>query len=85
MTPTVFTAAWDAGGQPMIDGKMEAAEGFKRASAPFRDFMLCAHLYADDLKLFVDLSKTEVAEEKRYAASGRHPRLHDLLKLKTRL
>lgn len=63
MTPT-FNAAWDAGAQPMIDNKIDAAEGFKRASGPFRDFML-AHTFTDDLKLFADLSKTDAATDRK--------------------
>jgi len=62
MTPT-FNAAWDAGIQPMIDEKIDATQGFKLASEPFKEFMK-AHTFVDDLKLFAGLAKVENADAK---------------------
>ena len=41
MMPT-FEKAWDTGVNPVIQGRMDEAEGFNRAIVPFRDFM-CAN------------------------------------------
>ena len=63
MTPT-FDAAWKAGVQPMIDEKVDAMEGFNRASVPFKEFMV-AHTFKDDLALFAKLSKQDEKADKK--------------------
>lgn len=35
----VFLSAWEAGGQPLMDGTMSIEQGFSEAIAPFRIFM----------------------------------------------
>ncbi len=35
----VFQAAWQAGIEPMVDGRMDVETGFQLMMAPFRDFM----------------------------------------------
>ncbi len=63
MTPT-FTAAYHAGIEPLMNKQMELGEAFTKTSEPFKTFML-SQVRKQDLKLFVDLSKTaEPAEAK---------------------
>ncbi|MEZ5839590.1 MAG: flagellar type III secretion system pore protein FliP [Hyphomicrobiales bacterium] len=57
MAPT-FQQAYDEGIQPLIDGDIEPAQAFDRASAPFHAFMR-KHVREKDLQLFVDLSRQE--------------------------
>lgn len=61
MTPT-FTAAYQAGIEPLLNEEIETGEAFSLASGPFKTFML-SQVRAQDLKLFVDLSETEEPEE----------------------
>jgi flagellar biosynthetic protein FliP len=79
MTPT-FNAAWDAGVQPMVDEKIDALEGFKRASVPFKEFML-AHTFADDLKLFTNIAARQGANNGRTAldADDKNPPLQVII------
>lgn len=55
--------SWEAGGRPLVEGKIGEAEAFTRMSAPFREFML-ANVREKDLRLFADLRKTETAATK---------------------
>lgn len=55
MEPT-WSAAWDAGGGPVFRQEMSLEEGFPRAVAPIKDFMM-AHTREDDLALFIELAK----------------------------
>jgi flagellar biosynthetic protein FliP len=52
-----LTEAWQQGVQPMMNDQMGLEEGFTRASAPIKTFML-AHTREDDLAMFFELSKT---------------------------
>ncbi len=61
MTPT-FTAAYENGIQPLMEKKIELGEAFTKSSEPFKGFML-TQVRKQDLKLFVDLSKADEAEE----------------------
>ena len=54
MEPTL-EHAYDDGIQPLIEGKIDEAEAFERASAPLRAFM-SAHVRDQDLALFDDLA-----------------------------
>ncbi|MBN8929885.1 MAG: flagellar type III secretion system pore protein FliP [Rhodospirillales bacterium] len=49
-------AAWTAGLQPMIDGKVTELEGLRLAAAPFHRFMV-ANLRPADLSFFLDLAQ----------------------------
>ncbi|MCS6853588.1 MAG: flagellar type III secretion system pore protein FliP [Elioraea sp.] len=51
----VFDAAWTAGIVPMSEGRLDEMEGLRRASEPFRRFMI-ANTRAEDLALFLDLA-----------------------------
>lgn len=53
----VAEKSYTDGIQPVIDGKMELADGFTRAVAPIHAFMR-EHVREKDLQLFIDLSKT---------------------------
>jgi len=55
MMPT-FEAAYDAGVKPLIDGRIDEAEAFKRTVVPFRNFMM-GHVRNQDLGLFLDIAK----------------------------
>jgi flagellar biosynthetic protein FliP len=57
MAPT-FQASWEAGVKPMIDGQITEETAFEQAVMPFHQFMI-RHVRDKDLKLFMDLSKTE--------------------------
>jgi flagellar biosynthesis protein FliP len=57
MTPT-FQAAYDQGIKPMMAGEISEMDGIKKAVGPMKQFML-KHTREKDLKLFVNLSKTE--------------------------
>ncbi len=57
MQPT-WQAAWDAGGGPVFRQEMSIEQGFPKAAAPIRDFMM-AHTREADLALFIDLAKIE--------------------------
>ncbi len=64
MMPT-FERAWEMGVNPVIDGRMDEAEGFERAIIPFREFMM-SHVREQDLILFAEISGTpdeELREE----------------------
>ena len=61
MTPT-FTTAYHDGIEPLMNKKIELAEAFTKTSLPFKGFML-TQVRKQDLKLFVDLSKTAEPEE----------------------
>ena len=60
MTP-VFQKSYDEGIAPMIAEKVSEEQGLKLAAAPFHTFML-EHVLEKDLKLFIDMSKEEVAK-----------------------
>lgn len=60
MTPTL-KAAYDSGVQPLINGEIDEMQAFDRTTAPFHEFMM-AHVRENDLKLFMDLSKTPAPE-----------------------
>jgi flagellar biosynthetic protein FliP len=55
MAPT-FEASYRDGVEPVIAGTIELQEGFERATAPLRTFML-EHVREQDLALFVELSR----------------------------
>lgn len=59
MGPT-FEKAYDAGIKPLIEEQIDEVEAFNRTAEPFREFML-EHTRENDLRLFVDLAKVEVA------------------------
>lgn len=59
MSPT-FERAWNEGVKPLTEERITEQEAFDKTAAPFRDFML-KQTRKDDLKLFVDLSKRQVA------------------------
>jgi flagellar biosynthetic protein FliP len=55
MQPT-WTAAYDAGVKPVMDGEMTLAEAYPRIAAPMRDFMV-THTREADLALFIDMAR----------------------------
>jgi flagellar biosynthetic protein FliP len=55
MMPT-FQAAYDVGIKPLMNSEMEEMDAFKKASQPFKTFML-KHAREKDVTLFVNLSK----------------------------
>lgn len=57
MQPT-WSEAWTAGVGPIMREEMSLEEGFPRAVAPVREFMM-AHTREDDLALFIDLARIE--------------------------
>jgi flagellar biosynthetic protein FliP len=61
MTPT-FTKAYHDGIEPLMNKQIEIGEAFNRSAEPFKGFML-TQVRKQDLKLFVDLSKTPEPEE----------------------
>ena len=65
MTPT-FNAAWEAGIKPVIEERMDAMEGFEKASVPFKKFML-AHTFEDELRVFSDLAGPKDTEKSQDA------------------
>ncbi|SFL17928.1 flagellar biosynthetic protein FliP [Methylobacterium pseudosasicola] len=58
MAPT-GRAAYSAGIEPLVAGRITQAQAFERASAPFKTFML-KNVREKDLKLFLDLAKVPV-------------------------
>jgi len=60
MQPT-WEAAWEAGAGPIFRQEITLEEGFPRAVAPIKDFML-AHSREQDLALFIELAKIEPPE-----------------------
>ncbi len=62
MTPT-FEKAYYEGLLPYSEEKIDDKEAFQKTTEPFREFML-KHVREKDLKLFVDLSKTEANDPK---------------------
>lgn len=60
MTPTL-KAAYDNGVQPLINNEIDEIQAFDRTTAPFHEFMM-SHVRENDLKLFMDLSKTPEPE-----------------------
>jgi flagellar biosynthetic protein FliP len=61
MAPT-FEQAWEQGIQPVMDGHLDEMEGFEKAVKPFHAFM-SKHVRAQDLKLFMDLSRSREVEK----------------------
>jgi len=61
MTPT-FTTAYHNGIEPLMNKQIEIGEAFTKSAEPFKGFML-TQVRKQDLKLFVDLSKTAEPEE----------------------
>jgi len=57
MQPT-WSAAWEAGVGPVFRQQMTLEEGFPKAAAPIKEFML-AHSREQDLALFIDLAKID--------------------------
>ncbi len=55
MQPT-FSTAYEQGIKPLVAEQITEQEAFAKTSAPFQQFML-KHTRADDLKLFIRLSK----------------------------
>jgi len=51
----VFTEAYNAGVQPVIEGTMELDEGFQAAAAPFHEFMR-GQVREEDVSLFLGLT-----------------------------
>ncbi len=60
MSPT-FTAAYEAGIEPLVNEEIDEMEAFDRSIEPFKAFML-DHVREKDLLLFMELSKTEEPE-----------------------
>lgn len=60
MAPT-FQSAYQQGIVPLINEEIDEVTAFERSVDPFKQFML-QHVREDDLKLFMDLSETEVEE-----------------------
>ncbi|MBK1661982.1 flagellar type III secretion system pore protein FliP [Paracraurococcus ruber] len=52
----VFEQSWQAGLQPLMEGKVGELEGLAAAAEPFRRFM-AAHVGDADLALFLDLAR----------------------------
>lgn len=61
MMPT-FQASYDTAIRPMMNEEIDEMEGFQKAVLPFKQFML-KHTREKDLKLFMNLSKTEAVTE----------------------
>ncbi|HEY4345117.1 MAG TPA: flagellar type III secretion system pore protein FliP [Parvibaculum sp.] len=61
MAPT-FTKAYHDGIEPLMNKQIELGEAFNKSVDPFKDFML-TQVRKQDLKLFVDLSKTPEPQE----------------------
>lgn len=59
MQPT-FNQAWEEGIKPLTEERISEQEAFDKTAAPFRAFML-KHTRNEDLKLFIDMSRTTVA------------------------
>jgi len=59
MAPTMQNA-YEAGILPLINEEIDEITAFERTTDPFKEFML-AHVREDDLRLFMELSETEVA------------------------
>src|SRR5690348_8881322 len=57
MWPT-FVTAYDAGVRPLIANEITPEQAFERAADPFRSFMM-KNVRDKDLKLFIDLSRSE--------------------------
>ncbi len=60
MTPTL-KAAYDNGVTPLINNEIDEVQAFERTTAPFHAFMM-KHVRENDLKLFMDMSKTPPPE-----------------------
>ena len=60
MQPT-FSAAWDTGVQPYINGQIKEDDAFNRTAAPFHDFMM-KHVREKDLQLFMNMAKKPQVE-----------------------
>lgn len=60
MMPTL-QAAYDEGVQPLVEGEIEFAQAYERASGPFRSFML-SQVREKDLALFQELSGRDAPE-----------------------
>ena len=60
MQPT-FTAAWETGIQPLMNGQINESESFKRTTVPFHAFMM-EHTREKDLQLFMSMAKVERVE-----------------------
>ena len=53
----VLEASWEQGIRPLIEGKIDEGEAFKKASAPVHAFMM-KHVREQDLRLFMDAANT---------------------------
>ena len=53
----VLEASWEQGIRPLIEGKIDEGEAFKKASAPVHAFMM-QHVREQDLRLFMDAANT---------------------------
>ena len=60
MTPTL-QKAYDEGIKPWTTEKITDEQGMARTAEPFREFML-QHVREKDLKLFIDMSKSDIAK-----------------------
>ncbi|MBI1326882.1 MAG: flagellar type III secretion system pore protein FliP [Alphaproteobacteria bacterium] len=56
MAPT-FQTSYEQGIKPLINEEIDEMVAFERSTEPFKEFML-KHVRENDLKLFIDLSKT---------------------------
>lgn len=61
MTPTI-TDAYENAFKPLINEEIDEIQAFDRGVQPFKSFML-KHTRAQDLELFLNMSKTEPPEE----------------------
>ncbi|OUT89738.1 MAG: flagellar biosynthetic protein FliP [Micavibrio sp. TMED27] len=61
MAPTL-EASYELGVKPLINEEIDEITAFERGIVPFKAFML-KHAREDDLRLFMELSKTEAPEE----------------------
>ncbi|MCB9964338.1 MAG: flagellar type III secretion system pore protein FliP [Rhodospirillales bacterium] len=62
MAPT-FQAAYTQGVAPLVAEEIDEMEAFERTVNPFKEFML-SHVREQDLRLFMEMSKTEEPEDK---------------------
>jgi flagellar biosynthetic protein FliP len=60
MQPT-FTAAWNDGIQPLMNGQIDETESFRRTTIPFHAFMR-EHTREKDLQLFMNMARVEAVE-----------------------
>lgn len=68
MAPT-FERAWTEGAQPLMEGKIDEKEAYKRVSQPLREFMQ-ANVREKDLQLFEQLARKRAPDLNADAAAA---------------